>query len=253
MGGCEMMKRTRTKQYFTVPMTVVARNYDTMYKVDGKHKTIQVSANQEVIGKVLRIDSFQSGFLSIEVELHPWDGIREVRDRIRAKRIAKTEVLRAANASAIEAARAAGCKYIDWGSEKDSYVTSQEAEAYRKYGRSPCEDIMGILEDFPLLPADMNQLCYGTRRTGEMTFPINFTKERTMKVFEAIVLKLDPDFHPRDTTVREPVEIVKVVQPFLAASETAAREAVLIDYAKEANLAGKDLTGYSVVVRSFRA
>lgn len=243
VGGYEGTIRMSTKhprktQCFTVPLNVVARN-SNMYKVDGKHKSIQVSPNQTVVGKIIQMDRFQSGFLSIEVELHPWDNLREVRDRMRAERIAKTEATRP------------GATHVAYITHDDCDDYMGDWDATSSMGEPPLKSIYEYLDAFKRGQEELS--IYGIRRTGEMTFPINFTKESTMKVFEAIVLKLDPDFHPRDTTVREPVEIVKVVAPFLAASETAAREAVLIDYAKEANLAGKDLTGYSVVVRSFRA
>lgn len=77
---------------------------------------------------------------------------------------------------------------------------------------------------------------------SEMTFPINFLED-SMKVYEAIVVLLNDK--------KEPCAIMKVVQPFLAETDQAAREAVLVDFAAENKISGKDLAGYQVRVRTF--
>ena len=70
------------------------------------------------------------------------------------------------------------------------------------------------------------------------------TKEPNVRIYEAVIVKLDEK--------GEPAEVVKVVAPFVAKSDRAAQDQVLIDYAQEAHLAGKDLAGYSVRVRTFQ-
>lgn len=66
-----------------------------------------------------------------------------------------------------------------------------------------------------------------------------------MKIYEAVIVKLDEK--------GEPAEVVKTVAPFVAKSDRAAQDQVLVDYAQEAHLTGKDLAGYSVRVRTFQA
>lgn len=70
------------------------------------------------------------------------------------------------------------------------------------------------------------------------------TEDTTMKVYDAVVLKLDEK--------GEVAEIVKAIPAFLAKDAKAAREAVMVDYAIEAKLTGKDLAGFSVRVRCFQ-
>ena len=64
-----------------------------------------------------------------------------------------------------------------------------------------------------------------------------------MKIYEAVIVKTDEK--------GTPTEILKVVSPFLAANDAAAQTAVTVDYATENKIAGKDLTGISVLVRPF--
>lgn len=82
----------------------------------------------------------------------------------------------------------------------------------------------------------------GILRRDRMTFPINWRDD--MKVFEAIVVKLDDK--------GEPELVVKVVAAFVAKTEADARNIVMVDFAQEYKLSGKDLTGYSVRVRTFQ-
>lgn len=83
-----------------------------------------------------------------------------------------------------------------------------------------------------------------TRMRTEMSFPINY-KESDVKIYEAVIVKLDDK--------GEPESVVKVVPPFVAKNDRAAQDAVMVDYAQENHLAGKDLAGYSVRVRTFQA
>lgn len=86
---------------------------------------------------------------------------------------------------------------------------------------------------------------YGIKRSAEMSFALNFKdKETTMKIYEALVVKVDEK--------NQPVEVVAVIPPFVAANDQAAKDRVLVDYAQEKGLAGKDLTGFTVVVRNFQ-
>lgn len=71
-------------------------------------------------------------------------------------------------------------------------------------------------------------------------------KEPLVKIYEAVIVKLDPQ-------TQEPAEVVKTVPAFVAKSDRAAQDQVLVDYAAEAHISGKDLAGYSVRVRSFQA
>lgn len=71
------------------------------------------------------------------------------------------------------------------------------------------------------------------------------TKEPNVKIYEAVIVKLDEK--------GDPAEVVKVVAPFVAKSTRAAQDEVLIDYAGEAGIKGKDLAGYSVRIREFQA
>lgn len=69
-------------------------------------------------------------------------------------------------------------------------------------------------------------------------------KEPDMRIYEAVIVKLDDK--------GEPESVVKVFAPFVAKGDRAAQDAVLVDYAKEAGIDGKDLAGYSVHVRTFQ-
>lgn len=76
---------------------------------------------------------------------------------------------------------------------------------------------------------------------------INYFKEKPgMKIVEGIVISVGKV----DGTLQV-TGIVKVVAPFLSESISAARDTVLFDYAKENNIAGKDLTGFQVRLREF--
>lgn len=85
----------------------------------------------------------------------------------------------------------------------------------------------------------------GILRRGELTFALNFKETDDMKIYEAVVVKTDEQGVITD--------IVKVVPPFLAKTDQAAKDAVLVDYAVESGLAGKDLTGIKVLVRTFQS
>jgi hypothetical protein len=84
----------------------------------------------------------------------------------------------------------------------------------------------------------------GILRTGTMSFAFNHLKENDMKIFDAVIVKTDDK--------GTPTEIAKVVAPFLAKDEAAAKMAVTVDYATENQIAGKDLTGIAVLVRPFQ-
>lgn len=96
------------------------------------------------------------------------------------------------------------------------------------FGRSPIADT----REWATAADAMLNYTMGIKRTGEMSFPINY-EEKTMKIFEGVVVKLNDQ--------KQFSEVVQVVPPFVAADETAAKNAVLVDYAKANNLAGKDL------------
>lgn len=71
-------------------------------------------------------------------------------------------------------------------------------------------------------------------------------KDTTVKIFEALVIKINAE--------NEAVEVVKVIPPTIVAKDSkTAREQVLVDYATENKISGKDLSGYSVRVREFQA
>lgn len=72
---------------------------------------------------------------------------------------------------------------------------------------------------------------------------INNTKEDTVKVFEAVIIGYDKDGNLED--------VVKVIPPFVARNANEARDRVLVDYAHENNISGKDLSGYQVRTREF--
>lgn len=110
----------------------------------------------------------------------------------------------------------------------DRYVTVEEAQNYFASVRPPTRRDLDKARRH--LAAWMTQ---GAR------------KESNVKIFEAIVVKLDEKGQPES--------VVKVGPPFVAASEAVAKQIVTVDYAQEAKLTGKDLVGYQVHVRSFRS
>lgn len=75
--------------------------------------------------------------------------------------------------------------------------------------------------------------------------PLRMDEDPDMKIYEAVVLKLND--------AGDPESIARVVSPFLAKNDRAAQDAVMVDYARELNLNGKDLAGYAVRVRTFQA
>lgn len=76
-------------------------------------------------------------------------------------------------------------------------------------------------------------------------FSIAAKKEDSVKIYEAVIVKLDE--------MGEPAEVIKVILPFVAKSDRAAQDQVLVDYARETAANGKDLARYSVRVRTFQA
>lgn len=121
-----------------------------------------------------------------------------------------------------------------------SYITSREAKQYS-------EDLLARMKALgvpkKILTTDPTHVT-GIKRTGEMSFPINWAEETTMKIFDAVVVKVDDK--------GEYTEIVQVISPFLAKDITAAQTAVTVDYAAANKIAGKDLTGLRFVVRNFQ-
>lgn len=70
-------------------------------------------------------------------------------------------------------------------------------------------------------------------------------KERVMNaIYEAVVVKVNEK--------GEPTDVIKVVPPYVAGSDRAAQDQVLVDYSVESGLTGKELTGISVRVRTFQ-
>lgn len=87
------------------------------------------------------------------------------------------------------------------------------------------------------------------RPTGGPKLPNKPIKEdTTVKIFEAIVVK---NTFVKGAEAMQPESVVKVTEPFVAETPRAARELVMVDYAKEANLTGKDLKEYTIIVREF--
>ncbi len=84
---------------------------------------------------------------------------------------------------------------------------------------------------------------YTFLKGNEAILPLN--KERTMKVFEGIVITIDEK--------GEPATIAKVIPPFLAKNLEEARTIIRVDYAQENKLNGKDASALQVRVREFCA
>lgn len=73
-------------------------------------------------------------------------------------------------------------------------------------------------------------------------YPINH-KEHSMKVYEAIVVKVDDK--------GEITEVAKIIPAFAAKDATTAQKTVLIDYAQENGMTGKEAASLRVSVREF--
>lgn len=112
---------------------------------------------------------------------------------------------------------------------RDKYLTLGEIE-------QRCDEELKIFASLP------NCRCIATPVIGRLTR----SKETHMKIFEAVVVKLDFE-------TKLPSEVLKIVPPFVAISQRAAIDRVLVDFARENTIDGKDLAGYSVCVRDFRA
>ncbi len=89
----------------------------------------------------------------------------------------------------------------------------------------------------------LNKYTYGVKRSGTVTFPINY-EEQNMKVYEAIVVKLDEK--------GEVTEVAKIIPPFVAKNAVDAAIIVRVDYAQEQGLTGKDAAAIQVRVREFQ-
>lgn len=106
--------------------------------------------------------------------------------------------------------------------------------------------VLADAKDWVTAADSLSAYVLGIKRSEEMTFSFNFNDgEKKMKIYEAVIVKLDEN--------KKPSEIAKVVPPFLAESDRAAQDAVMVDFASEKNLKGKDLAGYVVSVRTFQA
>lgn len=86
-----------------------------------------------------------------------------------------------------------------------------------------------------------NEVRITVRPTGA---PIYNTREDKMKVYEAIVVRVNAE--------KVVEEVVKHVTPFAAPDAQAARDQVLFDYAQDKGLTGKELTVYAVRTREFQ-
>lgn len=94
----------------------------------------------------------------------------------------------------------------------------------------------------PTMPPPTLRLDHLTRLNGnEAILPL--IKEQRMKVYEAIVVKVNEK--------GEPTEVAKVVAPFVAANAEEAKSIVRVDYAQEHDLNGKDAAAIQVRVREF--
>lgn len=112
-----------------------------------------------------------------------------------------------------------------------AYVTPEECNDYTRM-------------DPALTKITLNKVAQATGIPIDILTANTYYKETDdMKIYEAVITKNDEHGNP--------TEIAKVVGPFLAKTDRAAQDAVLVDFAKEKNLAGKELAEYSVRVRTF--
>jgi hypothetical protein len=102
----------------------------------------------------------------------------------------------------------------------DSYITKDQAEEYAEVA----------LDAFKTV----NFRCIQT--------PI-FLQEDSMKVYEAIVINVNEQ--------GEPTGVAQSITNVIAKTPQAAKDQVLVDFAQEKHLSGKDLAGFQVRVREF--
>lgn len=125
----------------------------------------------------------------------------------------------------------------------DAYATIKDCDEYMEQTLEQKRRLKELITS-PWITPNVGY-ANGVLRRGVMSFAINNLKETDdMKIFDAVVVKVDDK--------GTPTEIAKVVSPFLAKDEAAAKTAVTVDYAAENKIAGKDLTGISVLVRPFQ-
>lgn len=75
-------------------------------------------------------------------------------------------------------------------------------------------------------------------------YPSDACEETDMNyIFEGVIVKIDE--------AGSPVEVVKVVSPFVGGNETKAVKQVLVDYCREANVSGEEAANLQVRLRTF--
>ena len=124
-------------------------------------------------------------------------------------------------------------------------VTTIPEELTSSFGSSLYETAHRAALELEMYKAPTSLIFEVTKEQADNFLKVYGPKEDSMRVYEAVVVKLDE----KD----QPSEVLQTVAPFTAKSAEEARNQVRIDYALANKLSGKDAAALQVRVREFQA